>query len=64
MKQRTRRWLTILEALHPATGRPAYRQAFEFWFKIFGVAFGLGIVSGITGANLKLKARRSIALSP
>jgi len=40
-------WLTVLEALHLATGRPAYRLLFEFWLKIFGVAFGLGVVSGI-----------------
>src|SRR3954453_4788055 len=40
-------WLTVLEALHLATGRPAYRLVFEFWLKIFGVAFGLGVVSGI-----------------
>ena len=39
-------WLTVLEALHLATGRPAYRLVFEFWLKIFGVAFGLGVVSG------------------
>jgi len=31
-------WLTVLEALHVATGRPAYRVVFEFWLKIFGVA--------------------------
>src|SRR5476649_530642 len=43
-------WLTILEALHLATGRPAYRLVFEFWLKIFGVAFGLGVVSGIVMA--------------
>src|SRR5208337_2651607 len=40
-------WLTVLEALHLWTGRPAYRLVFEFWLKIFGVAFGLGVVSGI-----------------
>jgi cytochrome d ubiquinol oxidase subunit I len=40
-------WLTVLEALGLATGRPAYRVVFEFWLKIFGVAFGLGVVSGI-----------------
>jgi cytochrome bd ubiquinol oxidase subunit I len=40
-------WLTVLEALHEITGRPAYRLIFEFWLKIFGVAFGLGVVSGI-----------------
>ena len=43
-------WLTVLEALHLATGRPAYRSVFEFWLKIFGVAFGLGVVSGIVMA--------------
>jgi cytochrome bd ubiquinol oxidase subunit I len=31
-------WLTVLEALHLKTGRPAYRVLFDFWLKIFGVA--------------------------
>jgi cytochrome bd ubiquinol oxidase subunit I len=43
-------WLTVLEALRLATGRPAYRVVFEFWLKVFGVAFGLGVVSGIVMA--------------
>ncbi|MBV8590183.1 MAG: cytochrome ubiquinol oxidase subunit I, partial [Acetobacteraceae bacterium] len=43
-------WLTVLEALRLATGRPAYRRVFDFWLKIFGVAFGLGVVSGIVMA--------------
>src|SRR3981081_1379119 len=43
-------WLTILGALHLPTGRPAYRVLFEFWLKIFGVAFGLGVVSGVVMA--------------
>ena len=34
-------WLTVLEALHLWTGRPAYRVLFDFWLKIFGVAYGL-----------------------
>jgi cytochrome bd ubiquinol oxidase subunit I len=55
-------WLTILEALHLATGRPAYRIVFEFWLKIFGVAFGMGVVSGIVmafqfGTNWEVLAR-------
>ena len=55
-------WLTILEALYLATGRPAYRVVFEFWLKIFGVAFGLGVVSGIVmafqfGTNWDVLAR-------
>src|SRR6266478_6113088 len=43
-------WLTVLEALHLKTGRTAYRILFEFWLKIFGVAFGLVVVSGIVMA--------------
>jgi cytochrome bd ubiquinol oxidase subunit I len=43
-------WLTVLEAMHLATGQPAYRAVFEFWLKLFGVAFGLGVVSGIVMA--------------
>src|ERR1700752_797701 len=43
-------WLTVLEALRLATGRPVYRVIFYFWPKIFGVAFGLGVVSGIVMA--------------
>ena len=57
-------WLTVLEALHQWTGRPAYRVVFEFWLKIFGVAFGLGVVSGIVmafqfGTNWSVLARMS-----
>src|ERR1700733_13296959 len=43
-------WLTVVEALHLVTGRPAYRQVFEFWLKIFGVVFGLADVTGIVMA--------------
>jgi cytochrome d ubiquinol oxidase subunit I len=43
-------WLTVLEAMHLSTGRPAYRSLFDFWLKIFGVTFGLGVVSGIVMA--------------
>jgi cytochrome d ubiquinol oxidase subunit I len=43
-------WLTVLEALHLLTGRAVYRTLFEFWLKIFGVAFGLGVVSGVVMA--------------
>ena len=40
-------WLTVLEAFHLISGKPVYRRLFEFWLKIFGVTFGLGVVSGI-----------------
>src|SRR3982074_1132375 len=43
-------WLTVLEALRLATGRPVYRVLFDFWLKIFAVAFGMGVVSGIVMA--------------
>jgi cytochrome d ubiquinol oxidase subunit I len=43
-------WLTVLEAMHLKIGRPTYRILFEFWLKIFGVAFGLGVVSGVVMA--------------
>ena len=43
-------WLSVLEALRLATGRQVYRSLFEFWLKIFGVVFGLGVVSGIVMA--------------
>src|SRR6201984_1960347 len=57
-------WLTILEALHMATGRSAYRLLFEFWPKIFGVAFGMGVGSGIVmafqfGTNWEVMAQMS-----
>ena len=57
-------WLTVLEALYLATGRVAYRGIFEFWLKIFGVAFGLGVVSGIVmgfqfGTNWSVLSRMS-----
>jgi cytochrome bd ubiquinol oxidase subunit I len=55
-------WLTVLEALHLSSGRPVYRVVFEFWLKIFGIAFGLGVVSGIVmafqfGTNWEVLAR-------
>jgi len=57
-------WLTVLEALYLVTGRPSYRAVFEFWLKIFGVAFGMGVVSGIVmafqfGSNWSELARMS-----
>jgi cytochrome d ubiquinol oxidase subunit I len=57
-------WLTVLEAFRLGTGRPAYRVIFEFWLKIFGVAFGMGVVSGIVmafqfGTNWSVLSRMS-----
>src|ERR1700740_1242461 len=44
-------WLTVLEALYLKTGRTPYRVVFEFWLKIFGVTFGLGVVAGVVMAS-------------
>jgi cytochrome d ubiquinol oxidase subunit I len=43
-------WLCVLEGRHLITGHPVYRRLFDFWLKIFGLAFGLGVVSGIVMA--------------
>jgi cytochrome d ubiquinol oxidase subunit I len=61
-------WLTVLEALHLRSGRPVYRVLFEFWLKIFGVTFGLGVVSGIVmgfqfGTNWSVLAQMSAGRS-
>jgi cytochrome bd ubiquinol oxidase subunit I len=40
-------WLVMLESFRLATGKPVYRRLFDFWLRIFGVTFGLGVVSGI-----------------
>jgi cytochrome bd ubiquinol oxidase subunit I len=37
----------VLDTFHLVTGKPVYRRVFEFWLKIFGVTFGMGVVSGI-----------------
>src|SRR6201996_2230311 len=57
-------WLTVLEALYLRTDKPVYRTLFDFWLKIFGVAFGLGVVSGVVmgfqfGTNWSTLSRMS-----
>ena len=57
-------WLTFLEGLYQATGRPTYRVVFELWLKVFAVAFGIGVVTGIVmafqfGTNWSVLARVS-----
>ena len=57
-------WLSFLECLSLATRRPVYRRLFDFWLRIFGVAFGLGVVSGIVmafefGTNWSELSRRT-----
>lgn len=60
-------WLMTLEILAFFTGKPIYRKLFDFWLRIFAVAFGLGVVSGIVmafqfGTNWSELSRRSGAI--
>jgi hypothetical protein len=40
-------YIAVLEGLHLATGKPVYVRISMFWVKIFAIAFGMGVVSGI-----------------
>jgi cytochrome d ubiquinol oxidase subunit I len=40
-------YLAVLNGLHLATGRTVFLDLFNYWKKIFAVAFGMGVVSGI-----------------
>ncbi len=40
-------YLAVLEGLWLKTGNNAYLIAFKYWLKIFAVAFGMGVVSGL-----------------
>ncbi len=40
-------YLMVLEGLWLKTGNDVYLRLFKYWMKIFAVAFGMGVVSGI-----------------
>ncbi len=40
-------YLAVLEALWLWNGRPVYLTLFKYWLRIFAIAFGMGVVSGI-----------------
>ena len=40
-------YLLVLEALWLKTGRGVYANLYRYWLKIFAVAFGMGVVSGL-----------------
>lgn len=49
-------YLAVLETLWLATGREVYRNLLKYWMRVFSIAFGMGVVSGIVmsyqfGAN-------------
>jgi len=40
-------WLAVVEWRWLKTGNPLYEQIYRMWVKIFAVAFGMGVVSGV-----------------
>src|SRR5258707_13664910 len=49
-------YIAVLEALHLVTKKEVYLRISMFWLKLFAVAFGMGVVSGLVlrleiGAN-------------
>jgi cytochrome d ubiquinol oxidase subunit I len=40
-------YLAVLNLLHLFSGKPVYLRLFDYWKKIFAIAFGMGVVSGI-----------------
>ncbi len=57
-------YLAVLEARWLMTGREVYLNLFKYWLKIFAVAFGMGVVSGIVmsyqfGTNWSVYADRA-----
>jgi cytochrome d ubiquinol oxidase subunit I len=43
-------YLAVLEALWLRTKRQVYIDLYQFWIKVFAVAFGMGVVSGLVMA--------------
>ncbi len=43
-------YLAVLEGLWLRTGRSVYIDLYQFWIKVFAVAFGMGVVSGLVMA--------------
>jgi cytochrome d ubiquinol oxidase subunit I len=40
-------YIALLEGLHLATARSVYLRVSNFWIRIFAVAFGMGVVTGL-----------------
>ena len=40
-------FLAVVEGLWLKTGKEVYRDVYKLWIKIFAVAFGMGVVSGV-----------------
>jgi cytochrome bd ubiquinol oxidase subunit I len=57
-------YLAVLEALWLRTGQEIYLDVFRYWLKVFGVNFGMGVVSGIVltyqfGTNWSVLSHRA-----
>jgi cytochrome d ubiquinol oxidase subunit I len=57
-------YLAVLEGLWLKTGKALYLDLFNYWLKIFAVAFGMGVVSGIVmsyqfGTNWSVYANKA-----
>jgi cytochrome bd ubiquinol oxidase subunit I len=57
-------WLAVLEGRWLMTGHPYFRQLFDFWLRVFGISFGMGVVSEIVmafqfGTNWSVLAERA-----
>src|ERR1700745_3338595 len=57
-------YLAVLEALWLWTGRDIFINLFNYWLKIFAIAFGMGVVSGLVmsyqfGTNWSVFADRA-----
>jgi len=40
-------YLAVLEGLYLYTNKTIYKEIYKFWIKLFAVAFGMGVVSGV-----------------
>ncbi len=40
-------WLAVLDGMSLVTARSIYRRLFDFWLRVFVLAFGMGVVTGI-----------------
>ena len=57
-------YLLVLEGLWLKTDNPVYLRLYKYWLKVFAVAFGMGVVSGLVmsyqfGTNLSVFADKA-----
>ena len=57
-------YLAVLETLWLTTGRAVFRTVFDFWKLPFAIAFGMGVVSGISDTITVLQRGAVLAEGP